>query len=779
VQNLNIPRDTPEAPPATDSVVPMSRRNALLAGVFFASGFSSLMYQVAWQRLLTTHYGVGDVSTTLIVSIYMFGLGIGALIGGILADRLRDRIACYFVVELLIGCFGLLSLPFLDLLGRISAGSSYIVAGFWMAAFLLVPTLLMGMTLPLLTKIWNAVVRNFLASVSFLYFINTLGAAIGALSASYLVISFIGLDGAIYLAACLNFILAGLIFVARRLPAAAMPDASRATASSAPGLRGRTLGKVAYALVFVTGFVAIGYELIWFRILGVLVKASPYAFSTILFVYLLGIALGSFVMNQALARGAIHDRQRAFFRIQVLIGLSIAAIFIGYYFLTQHTQLGEFTYRSFAIAVQPSFDLPEFALTTRYLLDLFAALSVLLWPLLFVLVPTLLMGASFPLIADLALSRADREGETIGFVYFWNVVGNVGGGIVTGFVLLPLIGTERTLLVFTSIGILFALWLRPKRDYATRLPRWVPATVFVGCALVANLLLFPGPGQLYRLIHTDGDASVEAQVEEGVDGVVVTFQQGAKLKNYIGGMPHGPRPAYKHYDQILEAAALKPDAKNVLIIGFGTGSITEVALSMESVERVTLVELSGSLIRNLRKFPSIKAILDNPRLEVIIDDGRRFLRRTDERFDLILMDPLRTTTAYSNNLYSMQFFELAREHLAPGGVLMSLHSARLGVVARTIASSFPYVRCYRLYSFASETRMSRDETQRRKLLEDFDVASQAHINEQHLGYLGDRDWVLEATRGLPVNQDWRPYAEYYLGLQQATATSHGAQASVK
>jgi spermidine synthase len=229
-------------------------------------------------------------------------------------------------------------------------------------------------------------------------------------------------------------------------------------------------------------------------------------------------------------------------------------------------------------------------------------------------------------------------------------------------------------------------------------------------------------------------------------------------------MPHGPRPAYKHYDQVLEAAALNPDAKNVLIIGFGTGSITEVALAMESVERVTLVELSGSLIRNLSKFPFLESVLAHPKLEVIIDDGRRFLRRTDERFDLILMDPLRTTTAYSNNLYSMQFFELVRAHLAPGGVLMSMHGSRLGVVARTIASSFPYVRVHRAYSFGSETRLSRDEAQRQKLLEGFDVTSRAHIDDQHLEYLGDRDWVLEATRGLPVNQDWRPHAEYYLGL---------------
>src|SRR5262245_59213521 len=152
-----------------------------LAFIFFLSGFASLIYQVAWQRLLTIHYGVGPLSITLIVSIYMAGLGVGGLIGGFLAERVKQRLVLYCIVELLIGVFGLVSLPFEVLLGRYTAGSNYLVSSFYIFLFFFIPTSLMGITLPLITKIFNHLIQNFLNTVSFLYFVNTIGGAAGAL----------------------------------------------------------------------------------------------------------------------------------------------------------------------------------------------------------------------------------------------------------------------------------------------------------------------------------------------------------------------------------------------------------------------------------------------------------------------------------------------------------------------------------------------------------------------------------------------------------------------
>ena len=197
---------------------PLLRRLiTLLSTVFFFSGFASLIYQVVWQRLLTLHYGVGSISTTLIVGVYMAGLGIGGWVGGLLAERTQCRVLLYFWIELGIGIFGLFSLAFVNFLGHATAGSPYILSAFYMFLFLSVPTFLMGITLPLLTKIFSRFSQNFVGTVSFLYFINTIGASVGALFTSYVLISFFGLDWAVYFAAIIDLVLAIVIWLASRL----------------------------------------------------------------------------------------------------------------------------------------------------------------------------------------------------------------------------------------------------------------------------------------------------------------------------------------------------------------------------------------------------------------------------------------------------------------------------------------------------------------------------------------------------------------------------------
>ena len=160
--------------------------------MFFLSGFSALVYQVAWQRLLTVHYGVGAISICLIVSVYMFGLGVGGLFGGRAAERIRRRLPAYVAVELSIAAFGLLSPRLLSVLGRHTAGSDYVATCAWLAAFLAIPTILMGTTLPLVTKIYSPLARSFVGTVGVLYAVNTLGAALGSLVASYVIVSKLG-----------------------------------------------------------------------------------------------------------------------------------------------------------------------------------------------------------------------------------------------------------------------------------------------------------------------------------------------------------------------------------------------------------------------------------------------------------------------------------------------------------------------------------------------------------------------------------------------------------
>ena len=230
----------------------------------------------------------------------------------------------YFIVEATLGLFGLGSLSFLDVLGRYTAGTSYTVSLLCIVLFLSLPTLLMGITLPLLTKIFNSVIRDFFHSISLLYFINTLGAAIGALFASYLAITFWGLDGAIYCAVFINILLALAIVALSRLIIDRYKDISRKEQLDAGA---GEFGRWAYLCVFITGFLAIGYEIVWFRVIGVLVKSSPYSFSSMLFMYLAGIALGSYAMEKYIRQRQRINKRALFFRMQFLIGVYVIVDF--------------------------------------------------------------------------------------------------------------------------------------------------------------------------------------------------------------------------------------------------------------------------------------------------------------------------------------------------------------------------------------------------------------------------------------------------------------------
>lgn len=343
--------------------LPGAKTAALLGLVFFASGFASLAYEVAWQRLLTVYYGMGPVSLAIIVSVYLFGLGLGGLAGGAMAERLKN------------------------------------------------------------------------------------------LAGAYLLISWLGLDRTVYFASLLNFSIAGLVLFAFRLH---RPGEEAAPAP--PESPAHLLGGFAYPLVFITGFTAIGYEIIWMRIINVLVKDSPYAFATTLFVYLLGLGLGSLAMRQYTRQRPLADKRRLFFLTQFLAGASISLIVMAYYYLTRFTPFGLLSKASFDIDVHPSILAASASAGSKFL----AAADILLWPAFFELVPVIFIGAGFPLISHLALSRPDREGAAIGRVYFSNTLGNLLGGLGAGFFILPRLGAEHTLLLFTAVNMAFGFFAAGK-----------------------------------------------------------------------------------------------------------------------------------------------------------------------------------------------------------------------------------------------------------------------------------------------------------------------------
>jgi predicted membrane-bound spermidine synthase len=729
-----------------------------VAVIFFFSGLSALIYQIVWQRLLTIYYGVGPISIAVVVTVYMAGLGLGALLGGYASERLRNRVFFYCLVELCIGLFGFASPGFLKFLGDHTAGASYALTFIYSFVFLFAPTFLMGITLPLLTKIFSGVVNNFFEVVSFLYFVNTMGAAVGAIVASYIIISFFGMLVAIHVAAAINIGIAALILAL--LGSAPLPSAPRAGPEGCFGCDA-SLGPLVYPIAVITGFVAIGFEIIWFRVIGQLAKDSPYAFSSTLAVYLVGIAVGSFATKRILLWRPWLDKKSLFFSMQFLIGATIALSFAGFYFLTKDTVFGALVRTSFVMDVHPAWDVVRGAGLGELSRRLFLLFDVFVWSALFVLIPSLLMGASFPLIATLAPDKDRRQGKAVGLVYFFVVVGNALGGLLTGLVIVPSFKTESTVAAFCAVGIVFGLGVG-KIGANRALPLTARAGVVVA-VLTGIAVLFPHNGDLYEAIYQSVFAKRENLLfDEGIDGLIATYHDGDRVITFINGSAHGGRPGYPFYYETIEAMSRTPDLTKALVIGFGDGSTVEMILKSAEVRELVLVELNATLIANLRRLPVLNRILSDPRLHLIIDDGRRFLINSRERFDLITTDPLRTTTAYSNNLYADSFFRLIAAHLTQGGVYLAWRDEHR-VVPKTLASVFPFLEMHSFFCISSNNPLTVYDGRRQQLLGLFSD-NERRLVLARAEYLGDRGAVLKMTRSYPINQDLQPWTEYFLGL---------------
>jgi len=738
------------------------RFDAVIFVIFFLSGFSSLMYEVVWQRLLTLHYGVGPISITLIVSAFMAGLGIGSLVGGHLSERIRARVSAYAAIELLIGCFGIVSPAFLSSIALATAGSDYTVSFLCMFLFLITPTFLMGATLPFLTKILNTYRRDLYSTVSYLYFTNTIGGAIGALFSSYIAISFFGLAATLYIAVGINIVLSVMI---RLILPGSSPREESLPVHPAPAQENditedsaaSTLGRVAFVFAFISGFLAIGYEIVWFRIISILVKSSPYSFSTSLAVYLIGIAAGSFVINRYVSSRSRLDRRDVFFQIQVLIALSSAITLLLYFYLSKYTSFLSLTKLSFMNELHPQFPVSFSPAFTDFLLGCYKLLDVFVWPIFFMLVPTFFIGGSFPVLSSLTSFDKEQEGRTVGTVYSFCILGNVLGGVITGVVLLPFVKTETTLLLFSLVGLFLGC-------FASGGGRFFLGRRSLAFSAMALVILFPRNGDIYRVMHIPQFAEYETHLEEGIDGIIMTFRDKDTYMTYINGLTHGTRPNPCFYFETLEAIRYAPDIRNVLIIGYGQGSITESVLSMVEGKHVTLVEINSTLLTNLTKMELFSSMLSHPKLKVVVDDCRRFLLRTDEKYDLILIDPLRTTEAYSNNLYSLEFFEALERHLVDDGVLM-VWMDEYRVMRKTIASAFRHVRAYEWLCLASASPFRPNDGRAALFLEQFSQQVQEKIMACRSECLGDENFVRETTEPYPINTDLHPVCEYYLGLR--------------
>ena len=658
----------------------------LLGVAFFLSGAAALVYQVVWQRILTLHTGIGVVSVSLIVAAFMAGLGLGSHIGGVLSARVSPRRALrlFALLELGVGLFAAVSCRlYYDGFGSFASALYATTAGAALAHFaaFLVPTTLMGMSLPFLVR---ATVRETASAsrvIGALYGVNVLGASLGALLAPWVLIRFLGMPGAALTGTAANLVAAAAALAAghRKDPAdGAATEVSTTTAAvAAPAPGSFRLWTLLYAL---SGFLALSFEIVWFRLMDVGVKSTAYTFGTVLCLYLLGLGAGSLVGGRR--AGRLARPLEAFLDYQLLLiacaGVAVALVaslppatpVYGWLFdYWQHE--------------------PFFHLGADWNVGALARLYLLL-PLALFGVPTVLMGLSFGALQRAVQDDPATSGRKVGILQAANIAGCTAGSLATGLVFLERIGSAGTVRLLVAVfGVAFLL-VRARTAGLDR--AWLARAA----ALLLVLVSLPSNDRLWKRLHGVTTSSPPTFIGEDASAVSAVFPgEGERWRVTVNGLPHSWLP-FEGIHTLLGAvpALIHPAPAEIAVIGLGSGETAWAVGCREETRNVRVFEIAASQHRLLEQvavvapFPSLVELLSDPRVTLEVADGRRALARDERRYDVIEIDALYLTSAGSGNLYSVEFFELCARRLKPGGLLCSQKPARR--VGLTFAEAMPY-----------------------------------------------------------------------------------------
>jgi spermidine synthase len=656
--------------------------------LFFVSGLSSLLYEVVWSKLLTLLFGSTVFAVSTVTSALFAGLALGSFWFGRWVDRRGGHaLAIYAGLEIAIAAFALLLPtvlsvlePFVDAVHRSTHGTFYTLSLLRFAlvfAVLFVPTTLMGGTLPVLAKFFGARARSLSVGeeVGRLYTLNTLGAVVGTLLAGFVLIERLGVRKTTWFAVLLNLTVGLAAFVmSRRMVTdaedGAAPDAPLAEptpdapAEAAPS----RLVLLAFAL---SGFASLAYEILSIRsLLYVLPYGynTIYVFTTVLVVFLGGIAIGSALVTRTL--DGVKSPLATLTWIEILLAAYVAA--------TPHL---------LAWIVEPTSFFRGTIGSGRFV-------DAFLKTILTLLVPTILMGATFPLAARIYGRAKSSLGSDIGRLYAVNTVGSIFGSFAAGFVMIPLGGVQRGFLVTAffnlAAGLLVYTTWAPDRRRA-RLVSGAVAALVALVVIVAPRPSIEGKEDTAKILYAKEGAASTIVVRAEPDGSrsIQTNEFIAAGTSYIflrNQRMMGDLPLLVH-----------KDPHKALVICFGTGTTSGALLQHPGIENVTIVEIDADIFGAARYFEDANHhVIDNPRVTRHVDDGRNFVRYTDERFDIITSEPLHPKRAGTVNLYSEDYYRLAKARLAPGGVLaqwLPLHAFQpdeFKSVARAFKNVFPH-----------------------------------------------------------------------------------------
>jgi len=726
----------------------------LLYFLFFLSGAAALVYEVVWVRSLGLVFGGSHLAVTTVLAVFMGGLALGSFVLGRRADRTERPLRLYGLLELGVAASAVLFALLMRLYPSIYDPLARVAETnlLWLSTLrvvfafvaIIVPTTLMGGTLPVLSRLLASRPHGLARKLALLYGLNTLGAVAGTLAASFVLLRAVGLSRTLWIAAATNLLIGAIAWLMperafAREPAAPAREAPRATPPDLPLLPARL---VLWG-IGISGFCALGYEVLWTRVLSMVVGTSVYSFAIMLVAFLSGIAAGSYASSwlARLVRGweaSWRPAVASFGAIELAIGFSA---FGTTYALRALPQLAA------RLQEQLAAGSGEFA--ARQATSFALAFA-------FMALPAFFMGLAFPLAGAIHARRRTAVGGAVGDVLAFNTVGAILGAAGSGFVLVFLFGIERSLQMLTVINLgiglcVLASALGPRRRVGVASMATATAAVLIVLAAapewgrVWNRKFFAvyrnNQRSAFSTAERIRDALSNTEVlyyHEGINETISVIKPRRSAQAFI---VNGRVEASSHLEDVQCQRALghlpmliHPDPRRVFVLGLGTGMTAGATSIHPGVESITLAEIERGVLPAARTFGAYNhRVLDRPRLRVVHNDGRNFLRTTRERFDVITADPIHPWSGGAAYLYTTEYFRTAADRLAPGGVICQwlpiyeLTVEDVRSVVATFAANFRYTAIwlthYDAEILASDSPLVLDEARLARRLADPAIAA--------------------------------------------------------
>jgi spermidine synthase len=631
--------------------------NLLLSALFLLSGMPALIYQIVWQRALFAIYGVNAESVAVVVSAFMLGLGLGNLAGGWLSARFpRHAILMFGLAELGIAIFGLSSLRVFSWAAAYTAGVNLPSVILFSFALLLVPTMLMGATLPILVEHLVRRSGRVGASVSRLYFVNTLGSAIACFICAVYLLREFGQSGSVSIAACLNTLVGATAYLYARRPSVATGNQA-VTPTKAAAVELPIKLPVAMLLAGLSGFLALGFEIAWFRVFSMASADRAPAFALLLATFLAGVAAGSY-LSEKLTQNVPPRTIVRFIGALLLLSGGISAYLPG------------------LVATARFHGIPFLASAPAFFLT------------------AAMLGSVLPLVCQLSVSADEKAGSGVSMIYVANILGSVLGSLGIGFILMQHFGLRQISLALGLLTVLTGGMVFLLARQGSRFPPAWAALLFVA-ALVAVPLASPGFDSLYEKL-TFGNrmkaGTAFTHVVENRNGVISVTKEDAVFGGgvYDGHFRIDPSHDTNIILRALILSAVHPAPKRMLMIGLASGSWGQVFANHPQLESLDVVEINPGYLQLIPQYPVVRSLLQNPKVHIYIDDGRRWLvAHPDAHYDAIVCNSTYFWRDHSTGLLSVEFLKLVRSHLNAGGIYY-FNTTESAEAISTALHVFPY-----------------------------------------------------------------------------------------